>query len=1055
MGLAVLAVALAWVGLAAFAPTRAAANVTTYVRSTADTSGEHHCPGPECTLREALEATEEGSGKYTIELDVEGTINLDGSELKIEDAPEVAIVGPGADKLTIDARRDSRVLLIEGTESVSISGVTMTGGEVENSFYGGGGIRSEESGMLVLEGVAVTGNVAREAGGGIEVLNGGFVADEAEIVDNRSAHGDGGGIFLGITETAEIKRSTIVRNRASDDMGGGIAVERGTLEVRGTTLAENYAEEAGGGIFSEAEYEEVKVEGSTLTDNSSELGGGMYIEPELTMIGTSVTGNEADRYGGGLWIAGPTTIETSTIGRNRLPDDEGEENEGGGGIYMNDGEPLTIRTSTIAANLGGGLSDEEGPATLRNSTVAANVGETFLGAGLEGEEFTLTSTIVAGNTSEGQEADCLGSVDSGGHNLLGEGPETEASAHAACVWSHIDADQFEADPLLAPLGDYGGPTETMPPASWLSPAINRGSAPTATDQRGEPRPVPEGEAFTDVGAVEVQEPRQLQAPSITPSSHLAGGQTITCDRGEWSVDTITDTSYTYDWIAEGLSIGSAETLTLDPADAGKSITCRLEVDNGVKTETVTTPAVEMLPATPRLEPSSLNFGPRRVGSGPTSPQSLTLVNEGGTALTVELVSDGDNAEFPLEAAACVGVTLGPGESCVVEAAFEPTVVGTHMTTVAVATSVGGVSATLGGTGTESSFVAIPSSLAFGPVPVGGTASLTVTVTDAGSASLAIGAAAIEGLDAGAFAIASDGCSRSSLEPGEECSLTVDYAPTVAGGSVASLAFGIDPTRAVPLSGTGIEPRFAIAPTFHEFGEVTVGTASAAEAFVVRDEGTGPMTIGTPRIEGEGASQFALAAGGGCEKITLQVGESCVVEVEFVPSAVGAAEATLTVPGSAPGSAALAGIGRPEPERHSEPERRAEPDGRGEAPPAGGAPAPGPAAALPTRVTLSAPKAGITVGHDGVTPIRLACPAGGGCAVAVEVLRGTGSGGGVPRHLGAWHGSIAAGAQGTFRLRLGRGARRALARHGKLPVILRTTVNGTVANRTIVLWARAS
>jgi hypothetical protein len=773
-----------------------------------------------------------------------------------------------------------------------------------------------------------------------------------------------------------------------------------------------------------------------LTGNSSELGGGMYVEPELTMTGTSVSGNEAERYGGGLWLAGPTTIETSTIARNHLPDDEGEENEGGGGVYMSNGEPLTIRTSTIAANVGGGLSDEEGPATLHNSTVAANVGEEFLGAGLQGEEFNLRSTIVAGNTSEGQEADCLGRVDSEGHNLLGEGPETGSSPHASCVWSHISADQFEADPLLAPLGDYGGPTETMPPRSWQSPAINHGSAPTPTDQRGEPRPVPEGEAFTDVGAVEVQEARQLQAPAITPSSHLASGQTITCDRGEWSLDTITEASYAYDWIAEGLSLGSAETLTLDPADAGKQITCRVEVDNGVKVQTVTTPAVEMLPATPHLEPSSLDFGPRRVGSGPTASQHLTLTNEGGTALTVELVSDGDVAEFPLEASACIGATLGPGQSCAIGVSFEPTVVGPHTTKVAVATSVGAVSATVSGTGTESSFAATPSPLGFGPVPVGGKEVETVTIANAGSASLALGPAAIEGPDAAAFAIAGDGCSRSSLPAGEKCSLTVAYRPTGEGDDIAALGFGADPNRVVPLTGTGVEPRFGIAPAFHQFGEVTVGTASAATVFVVRDEGSGPMAIGTPAIEGAGASQFTLLPGADCSQVTLQAGQSCAIEVAFAPTAVGVAEATLVVPGSAPGSATLAGIGKPEPARPAQSET--------------------PATISPTRVTFDVPKAGITVGDDGVVPIRLGCPTGGGaCAVSLQVLRGTGAGGGVPKHLGAWRGTIAAGAQGTYRLHLGRGSRQALARRGKLPVVLRTTVNGTVTHRTVVLRARPS
>src|SRR5581483_2236607 len=60
-----------------------------------------------------------------------------------------------------------------------------------------------------------------------------------------------------------------------------------------------------------------------------------------------------------------------------------------------------------------------------------------------------------------------------------------------------------ANPLLAPLGDYGGPTLTMLPLAG-SPAIDAGAdggAPFPTDQRGYPRL---SGAHVDIGAVEAQ-----------------------------------------------------------------------------------------------------------------------------------------------------------------------------------------------------------------------------------------------------------------------------------------------------------------------------------------------------------------------------------------------------------------------------------------------------------------------------------------------------------------------------------------------------------------------
>lgn len=59
---------------------------------------------------------------------------------------------------------------------------------------------------------------------------------------------------------------------------------------------------------------------------------------------------------------------------------------------------------------------------------------------------------------------------------------------------------IDAAPLLAPLGSYGGPTQTMPPLSG-SPAIDAGGTTTlSTDQRGITRLV--GSA-ADLGAVEL------------------------------------------------------------------------------------------------------------------------------------------------------------------------------------------------------------------------------------------------------------------------------------------------------------------------------------------------------------------------------------------------------------------------------------------------------------------------------------------------------------------------------------------------------------------------
>ena len=69
-------------------------------------------------------------------------------------------------------------------------------------------------------------------------------------------------------------------------------------------------------------------------------------------------------------------------------------------------------------------------------------------------------------------------------------------------------DEVVADPMLAPLGDYGGPTLTMEPLEG-SPVLDvvpnaecsAGQSNILTDQRGFPRPETAG-GLCDAGAVE-------------------------------------------------------------------------------------------------------------------------------------------------------------------------------------------------------------------------------------------------------------------------------------------------------------------------------------------------------------------------------------------------------------------------------------------------------------------------------------------------------------------------------------------------------------------------
>ena len=106
---------------------------------------------------------------------------------------------------------------------------------------------------------------------------------------------------------------------------------------------------------------------------------------------------------------------------------------------------------------------------------------------------TLTNTIVAAQKRGADIVSQNGSV-TGNFNLIGDG-----SAISGGTSNLLGTPDQPIDPLLAPLGDYGGPTSTMALLPG-SPAIGEGAfgpSVPVTDERGAPRG-----RVVDIGAVQ-------------------------------------------------------------------------------------------------------------------------------------------------------------------------------------------------------------------------------------------------------------------------------------------------------------------------------------------------------------------------------------------------------------------------------------------------------------------------------------------------------------------------------------------------------------------------
>ena len=358
--------------------------------------------------------------------------------------------------------------------------MTLTDSTVSgNSAFSGGGLYND--GTMTLTDSTVSGNSAFSGGG---LYSDGTMTLTDSTVSGNSAD-SGGGLYNDGTMT--LTDSTVSGNSA--DSGGGLYND-GTTTFTDSTVSGNW----GGGLYNDGT--------TTLTDStvSGNWGGGLYNDGTTTLTDSTVSGN----WGGGLYNDGTTTLTDSTVSGNwggglfnnhgtmTLTDStvSGNSADSGGGLY-NDGT-MTLTDSTVSGNSafsGGGGLYNDGTTTLTNCTVSGN---TSLGSGggiANDGNLTLNNTIVAGNISTGTiDNDISGQVQpTSAYNLIGDGSgissltDLEEPALSNLIGTTADP----LNPLLGPLADNGGPTQTMALLPG-SPPIDAGSNALAVDAKGNP-----------------------------------------------------------------------------------------------------------------------------------------------------------------------------------------------------------------------------------------------------------------------------------------------------------------------------------------------------------------------------------------------------------------------------------------------------------------------------------------------------------------------------------------------------------------------------------------
>ncbi len=209
-----------------------------------------------------------------------------------------------------------------------------------------------------------------------------------------------------------------------------------------------------------------------------------------------------------------------------------------------------------------------------------------------------------------------------------------------------------------------------------------------------------------------------------------------------------------------------------------------------------------------LGQSALSFGTVLVGA--SSTQSLQITNTGTSAVTFGAVSAATtltaaSGDYTVVLGNCPqpGQTLAAGTSCTLQVAFAPTQSGTIAGTLSIASSASTLplAVALSGSGAQSHLQVLPASLSFGPIALGSPASLSLTLSNSGSAPITGIALAVTG----DYAVTVP-CAVGTLAPGSSCGVTVTFTPTTTGADNSTLTVtSSDATSpdAVPLTGSGI------------------------------------------------------------------------------------------------------------------------------------------------------------------------------------------------------------------------------------------------------------
>lgn len=322
-----------------------------------------------------------------------------------------------------------------------------------------------------------------------------------------------------------------------------------------------------------------------------------------------------------------------------------------------------------------------------------------------------------------------------------------------------------------------------------------------------------------------------------------------------------------------------------------------------------------------LSPGNTLSFPNTVQGQVSNPQSVTLTNTGTDSINIaQLPLQGMNsADFELSTSntcASTTSTLAPGTQCTIAVQFAPPpppappppASGLFLSaqdglsiTDPTNNSTQTVTVSLSGTEVPATplIVFSPTSLDFNSENVGvTTAAQPITVTNTGSAPLAISGVSITGANTSDFSQTNTCLANSPLAPNANCTISVKFHPAATGPRSANVSVSDNASaspQTVAVTGTGTAAGVTLTPPSLNFAGQNPGTPpSSPQTITLQNTGSGPLTISSINVTGADSGDFKQTNNCPGPNATLNVGNACAIAVTFTPTGTGPRSASLAV-----------------------------------------------------------------------------------------------------------------------------------------------------------------